>query len=174
GIFFSLAPAWRATRQPATEALQKQTRTASGTGRAGRLLVVTQIALSLVLVANAGLLVRSLAELRAVDTGTDRSDAGFVAHPGEARPGSFDKIDNDSYYPQLITRLESIPGVRRASASLMKPAADGTGFIENVAPAGEPPELGRGIDSMSTPVSPGFFEAIGIPLLSGRDFAWSD
>src|SRR5207237_9116577 len=89
GIVFSLAPAWRAARESATEALQKQTRAVSGTGRAGRLLVATQIALSLVLVANASLLVRSLAELRAVETGTDRSDAVFVAYPGEARPGSF-------------------------------------------------------------------------------------
>jgi predicted permease len=174
GIVFSLAPAWRAAKESATEALQQQTRAVSGTGRAGRLLVATQIALSLVLVANAGLLVRSLAELRAVDTGTDRSDAVFVAYPGEARPGAFDRIDNDTYYPRLIARLESIPGVRRASASLMKPANDGTGFIEVVSPVAEPVDLARGAESMRTPVSPGFFEAVGIPLVKGRDFTWSD
>jgi len=174
GIFFSLAPAWRAAQESATEALQQQTRSVSSTGRAGRMLVAAQIALSLVLVANASLLVRTLAELRAVDTGTDRSNEVFVAYPGEARPGSFDRIDNDAYYPQLIARLESIPGVRRASASLMKPAADGTGFIERVSPIAEPTDLAHGVDAMRTPVSPGFFEAVGIPRVSGRDFSWGD
>ncbi len=174
GVVFSLAPAWRAAKESATEALQKHTRAVSGTGRAGRLLVATQIALSLVLVTNSSLLVRSLAELRAVETGTERSDDVFVAYPGEARPGAFAKIDNDAYYPQLIARLESIPGVRRASASLMKPANDGTGFIEVVSPVAEPLDLARGAESMRTPVSPGFFEAVGIPVVKGRDFAWSD
>jgi predicted permease len=174
GIVFSLAPAWRAAKESATEALQKQTRAVSGTGRTGRLLVATQIALSLVLVANASLLVRSLAELRAVETGTERSDDVFVAYPGEARPGAFAAIDNDAYYPHLIRRLESIPGVRRASASLLKPANEGTGFIEVVAPIAEPADRGRGAESMRTPISPGFFEAVGIPLIKGRDFTWSD
>src|SRR5260370_39393295 len=64
GIVFSVVPAWRVTRQDAAESPQMRARGATGTGRAGRLLIATQIALSLVLLANAGLLVRSLVQVR--------------------------------------------------------------------------------------------------------------
>jgi predicted permease len=173
GVVFSLAPVWRVTQQESAGALQHGTRTASGTGRAGKLLISAQIALSLVLVTNAGLLVRSLAEVRAIKSGVERTDGVLVAYPGSARPGEYEKVDNDSYYPEVIRRLSAVPGVRRASISLLKPAAGG-GFDELVSPVGEPSILTRGVGSTRTPVAPEFFDAVGIPLVKGRDFGWSD
>jgi hypothetical protein len=63
--------------------------------------------------------------------------------------------------------------VRRACVSLLKPASGGA-FDEIVAPIGETSLLTRGVDAKRSPVSPGFLDAVGIPLVKGRDFGWSD
>jgi hypothetical protein len=78
GILCSALPAWQGTRGTATEALQTQGRTFSVSGRGGKMLVGAQLALSLVLLTTAGVLVRSLSELRALKTGIERSDNVFV------------------------------------------------------------------------------------------------
>jgi predicted permease len=173
GVLFSVVPALRGTRQSSTDALKKQTRAASASGHTGRLLVSAQVALSLVLLANAGLLVRSLAALRAIPSGIQRTDRVMVAYPGEARAGAFARVDNDSYYPQVLERIEAIPGVRRASVSLLKPGTGGA-FSALVAPLDEDAILARGMESALTPVAPGFFDTLGIHVLQGRDFTWTD
>jgi predicted permease len=171
GILSSALPAWRGTRGTATEALQTAGRSFSVSGRAGRLLVGVQLALSLVLLTTAGLLVRSLSELRAVKTGIERSDDVFVAYPEAVRPGVYDRLDNDAYYPQVLARIEAIPGVRRASVSLNKPGTGG-GLLEVVRLVDT--QEGEGPAAIRSPVSPGFFAAIGIPVVKGRDFEWRD
>jgi predicted permease len=172
GILCSALPAWRGTRGTATEALQTQGRTFSVSGRAGRVLVGTQLALSLVLLTTAGVLVRSLSELRALKTGIERSDDVFVAYPGAAHPGAYDGIDNDTYYPQVLQRIEALPGVRRASIALGKPGTGG-GPRDAVVRFGETQEA-AGVVATRSPVAPGFFAAVGIPVLKGRDFEWRD
>jgi putative ABC transport system permease protein len=171
GLLFSLAPVWRVTQQ-SSRALQS-TRTASGTRRPGRRLVTAQVALSLILLTNATLLVRSLAAVRGIDSGLNRTDRVHVAYPAAARPGAYAGVDNDSYYPAVLERLAAVPGVLRASISLLKPG-DGGGFSELVAPAGESSALSPGIEAMGSPVSPGFFDAVGIAMVKGRDFNWAD
>ena len=172
GILCSALPAWRGTRGTAAEALQTEGRTFSVSGRAGRLLVGTQLALSLVLLTTAGVLVRSLSELRALKTGIERSDDVFVAYPGAAHPGAYDGIDNDTYYPQVLRRIEALPGVTRASVSLLKPGAGG-GPRDAVVRFGETQEA-AGVVATRSPVAPGFFAAVGIPVVQGRDFDWRD
>ncbi len=113
GLLFSVAPAWRVGRASAAAALQRSTRTATRSGRTGRTLVAVQVGLSLVLLINAGLLVRSLQEIRAVDSGL-RTDDVFVVYPA-ARPGGYQGVDHDSYYPAVLQRLAAIPGVRDVS-----------------------------------------------------------
>ena len=170
GLLFSLIPAVRATRVPSTELLQKSTRTATS-GSGGRWLVAAQVALSLVLLANAGLLVRTLQQIRAVDSGM-RSEHILVAYPG-ALPGGYSGIDNDTYYPQVVERLRSIPGVSRVAISLSKPGGGGAGAIEPVSSISGPAEAG-GVGSSLTSISPAFFETLGVSVKSGRDFSWSD
>ena len=172
GILCSALPAWRGTRGTAAEALQTEGRTFSVSGRAGRLLVGTQLALSLVLLTTAGVLVRSLSELRALKTGIERSDDVFVAYPGAAHPGAYDGIDNDTYYQQVLRRIEALPGVTRASVSLLKPGAGG-GPRDAVVRFGETQEA-AGVVATRSPVAPGFFAAVGIPVVQGRDFEWRD
>ena len=172
GILCSALPAWRGTRGTATEALQTEGRTFSVSGRPGRILVGAQLALSLVLLTTAGVLIRSLSELRAVKTGIERSDDVVVAYPREAHPGAYDKLDNDAYYPQVLRRIEALPGVKRASVSLRKPGTGG-GPREAVVRLGDIQEA-AGVAATRSPVSPGFFAAVGIPVVNGRDFEWRD
>ena len=171
GLLFSVAPAWRVGRASATVALQRSTRTATRSGRAGRILVAVQVGLSLVLLINAGLLVRSLQAIRAVDSGL-RTDNVFVVYPGP-KPGGYQGVDHDSYYPAVLQRLAAIPGVRGASASLFKPAAGGGAAPEPVSRVGGAAGSSE-VPAVRTPVSPGFFDTLGLPVLTGRDFEWRD
>ncbi|HEV8345253.1 MAG TPA: ABC transporter permease [Vicinamibacterales bacterium] len=175
GVVFSLAPAWRATRRSAVEALQQSTRTSTGVGRAGRRLVAAQVALSLVLLTNAGLLVRSLQEIRAVPSGLQADDV-FVTFPAPL-PGGYAPAGaggNDTYYPQLVARLMALPGMARASISLTKPAGGFSSQTTPVALIAEADLLTHGIGAIRTAVSPGFFDTLGMSIVSGRDFSWSD
>jgi hypothetical protein len=129
------------------------------------------VALSLVLLAAAGVLIRTLAELRGIDTGIERSDGVIVAYPEPAQPSAYDGIDNDAYYPQLLARIAAIPGVERASVSLLKPRT-GRGFRDAVVRQGAP--AATGVAATRSPVAPGFFDAVGIGLIKGRDFDWRD
>ncbi len=171
GLLFSVAPAWRVGRTSATGALQRSARTATRNGRPGRILVAVQVGLSLVLLINAGLLVRSLQAIRAVDSGL-RTDDVFVVYPA-ARPGGYQNVDHDSYYPVVLQRLAALPGVRAVGASLFKPAAGGGATPEPVARAGGAAGSSE-VRAVRTPVSPGFFDTLGLRVLTGRDFDWRD
>ena len=172
GVLFSLAPIWLAVGGRAAAALRQTGRTITSTGRTGRRLVGVQIALSLILVMNAGLLVRSLQQLRAVPSGM-RAEGVTVAYTWSGW-SSYKGVDNDAYYPDVIAHLRAVPGVRSVAVSLFKPGGGGIGGGQRVAPSGAPDAVGAGIQSVGGAVSPGFFEALGMPIRGGRDFHWSD
>jgi predicted permease len=170
GSLFSLAPCWWVIRQRATT-LRVDSRTVAGSGRFGPVLVGTQVALAIILVVHAGLLVRTLQQVRAVDTGLEADDV-VVAYT-RAVVGGYDAVDNDAYYPALIERLHEVPGVEHASVSLLKPGGGG-GISSSVAPAAAE-EAGRVVTGVTrTPVAPDFFRALGVPLREGRDFSLRD
>ena len=124
------------------------------------------------LLTNGGLLVRSLQEIRAVDSGM-RTDDVFVVYPA-AKPGGYQGVDHDSYYPAVLQRLAAIPGVRDVSVSLFKPAAGGGAAPEPVSRLADAPGSSSEVPAVRTPVSPGFFNTLGLPVLAGRDFDWRD
>jgi putative ABC transport system permease protein len=172
GLLFSVAPAWRLGRASAIAALQGSPRTATRTGRTGRTLVAVQVGLSLVLLMNAGLLVRSLQKIRAVDSGM-RTDNVFVVYPA-GRPGGYQGVDHDSYYPAVLQRLAAIAGVRDVGIALFKPAAGAAPPPEPVSRAAAGPGSSSEVPAVQAPVSPGFFKTLGLPVLAGRDFDWRD
>jgi hypothetical protein len=104
-----------------------------------------------------------------VFAGGERQDfaAGGVAHdvPRCILLG----LDNDSYQPTLLARIAAVPGVRAASFSFVIPGI-GAPLLEPVAPLGATTEASAAIAS----VSPGFFRVLHMPLIEGRDFAWTD
>ena len=172
GLLFSLAPAWRLGRVSAVAALQGSPRTATRSGRTSRTLVAVQVGLSLVLLINAGLLVRSLQEIRAVDSGL-RTDDVFVVYPA-ARPGGYQGVDHDSYYPAVLERLAAIPAVRDVGIALFKPAAGGAPPPEAVSLAAVGPGSSSDVPAFQAQVSPGFFNALSLRVVTGRDFDWRD
>jgi putative ABC transport system permease protein len=172
GLLFSVAPAWWVGRASAATALQSSTRTTTRSGRTGRMLVAVQVGLSLVLLMNAGLLVRSLQEVHAVDSGI-RTDDVFVVYPS-AKPGGYQGVDHDSYYPAVVQRLAAIAGVRDVSVSLSKPAAGVSAVPEPVSRVDAAPGSSHEVPASRSAVSPRFFNTLGLPLLDGRDFNWRD
>src|SRR5579864_414685 len=120
GVLFGLAPAWRATRTDPARALQCNRRTVhTGAGRFGKLLVSTQIALSLVLVIGATLLVGSLEKLYSADRGFRQQGVLLMQlFPQAGR----EQIPNRAvYYRQLADALSQLPTVEAVSYSHMGP-----------------------------------------------------
>jgi putative ABC transport system permease protein len=167
-VLFGVLPAWRSTRHDPYPALQQQARVATASSRLLRVVVVAQLALSVVLLTNASLLLRSLQRLLAVDLPVDSSRVAFAFFT--PRPGSGPRPSDETYFPALLERITSLPDVEAAGIAQFPPAR--LGFRQMVAPmAWEPAD---GISAMFNSVTPGFFETLGIRTVVGRDFSWAD
>jgi putative ABC transport system permease protein len=177
-VVFGLVPALQASgAAPAQSLGERSTRSTSGvrSRRAASLLVVTEVALSLTLLAGAGLLTRSLLRLRAVDTGLDtRRVLTFqVAAPGV----QFDTPPKVlRFWAEYRRRLEALPDVASASVSSAIPLGGGGFYLgRTMIEAGAPePPAGSEVSIMWNIVSPDYFRTMGQPLLAGRDFTARD
>ncbi len=169
GILFGLAPAWRSTREDPNSALQARSRMhGSETARLGKGLIVTQVALSLVLLAGAGLFVRTLEKLRAVDPGF--RVRGMLDARLSAKPGGYKNVDWISYYRQLLERVSAEPGVASAAIVHMQPGGLNAWTVEARLKDASVPATRVDFDM----AMPGAFRVMGIALLRGRDFTWQD
>ncbi|HET7622745.1 MAG TPA: ABC transporter permease [Gemmatimonadaceae bacterium] len=136
-------------------------------------LVVVQMALALVLLAAAGLMLRSFGKLRSVDTGV--SPEGILTmqlHLPSQRYGSYEQVS--AFYRELTSRLEGLPGIARASVTTALPLAE-DGFGCNAVGVEDHPPTPN-VSAPCVPVSavsPGFFSALGISV-RGRIPTWSD
>jgi predicted permease len=172
GILFALAPAWRASRQDPAAALQQGARgLTGGTGKLSRALIVTQVALSMVLLLGAGLLVSSFAKLRNLEFGFPKDRVLQIGlYP---RPGGYQNLNINAYHQQLIERVAALPGVN--SVSFSDPAIpEPEPWQDAVSPAAADPSSAVHVNAAALQVSPGFFTTLGIPLLQGRAFDNSD
>ena len=174
-LLFGLAPALQASKPDLTDALKEGGRSSAGLAR-NRLrsvLVISEVALSMVLLIGAGLMIRSFAKLNQVDPGfnPDRVFTMGVTllrskYPEEERVASF--------YSQLLERAAATPGVVSAGAISDLPLL-GSNTSDSFTIEGRPPVAKQ--EEPSTEyhvVTPRYFESMGIPLLAGRDFAWTD
>jgi predicted permease len=151
------------------------TRVTSGTRRRLRIFAVTQIAASFLLLAGAGMLLKTLLKLQSVETGFDTRHVLVLNVPAESYGRSPEQTV--SFYKEAIRRITDLPGVDRVAVGILTPWRDGGTFgpgfqftVEGRVPApGEDDPRGR----MRT-ISPGFFTALGIPLIGGRDFNEAD
>jgi len=171
GVLFGLVPALRAMSAAPASSLR-----AAGKGvetRFGRFfgnsLVVSQVALSVLLLSAAGLFLDHLSNLRN-GLGFQRDNL-LLIRLDPAAGYSADELSR--LYRQLLDRLQTIPGVRSATLSGMTPLS-GAGASRHVAVEGYPgkPEQNR-YHSLNW-VAPGYFETLGTPLLAGRDFTFQD
>ena len=176
GILFGLAPALRAMRVDLNSVLKAAGRGFSGTssrpGRVpiGKVLVVAQVALSLLLLVLAGLFVRSFRNLSEVNLGYDRDH--IVQFGTNAVTYGYQRAEVIPLYDQILQRLRSIPGVREASLSDNR-LLSGTDSQDPFTLEGE----GKAREDEEVRydwVGPGFFDAAGIPILEGRDIGPQD
>jgi predicted permease len=172
GILFGLAPAWRCSREDPSSLLQQNARSLSGgAGKLNKALIITQVALSLVLLLGAGLFVRSFQRLRSIDLGFQRGSVlEITLYP---KPGGYQNLDLNSYHKLLLARISSLPGVGSVSfgdTSIPNPQ----GWHDTVSPMTTDSSTGISLMANAAMVSPGFFQTLGIQLLRGRDFAEAD
>ncbi len=172
GILFGVAPAWRSSREDPATVLQQNARSlSSGTGKLSKALIITQVALSLVLLLGAGLLARSFEKLRSIDLGFQKESLlEITLYP---KPGGYQNLDLNSYHKQLLARISSLPGVGSVSfgdATIPSPQ----GWHDTVSPMTADSSTGARFLANAAEVSPTFFRTLGIPLLRGRDFTEAD
>ena len=172
GILFGVAPAWRGTRIPLNAAMKENARGLAGSRlRLGKTLVISQVALSLVLLIGAGLLVTTFRKLMAVDAGFNRENVLLV----HVEPGN-SKIPKDRLgvvYDQILENVRSLPGVRSASRSVMTPISGGFWNEEVQADSFSPKSREDSIVYFNR-VTPMFFQTLDTPILAGRDFSVHD
>ena len=175
GILFGLVPAFTATRG-LSSSLKESGRgavTSRGGTRVRGALVVVELALAVMLLAGAGLLMRSFMKLQAVDPGFKAEQAlTFDLTLPDARYK--EEAQTVAFFDQLLPRLRALPGVRSASAVMGLPLS-GLDFIISFEVGGRPPVPPSQQPSMQVRVAtPDYFQAIGIPLTRGRGFTEAD
>jgi putative ABC transport system permease protein len=174
GIIFGIAPALEATRLNLNDALKEGGKGAGGQGsRSRRLrgaLVIAEVALALVLLVSAGLLVKSFMRLQKIDTGfeTENVLTMVVRLPGgKYREGQ----QIVTFFREATERIGALPGVRSAGMVNFLPLYGGLGSSTGFAVEGRPaPPPGEGPSTNVRVSDAGYFSAMGIPLLRGRNF----
>jgi predicted permease len=144
----------------------------SGAGRLRGALVGLEVALAVVVSMGSLLLVRSLLRLQAVDTGF--AGAGVTVVP--LLPGEREHPEGEAvvaFYEAVLERVAALPGVEQASLVSMAPFS-GPNSANLVAPEGQALERSEAPDADFRSVAPGYFRALRIPLLRGRDFGRED
>jgi predicted permease len=170
GLFFGLAPALQATRTEATPALKASGGT-STRSRFGKILVATQVALSLLLLVGAGLFLRTLHNLKNVDAGFRRDGVVTMRVNPPVTVNQQAKLVN--LWGEILSRVQRLPGVRAASLSTLTPL-DGNDRAVLVDVTGFTPRIEQDKEIRLNQISPGFFRTFGIDLLRGRAFADTD
>lgn len=168
-ILFSLAPAVRATRAEPATLLQSGSRGSTGGHERfslRRALVVSQVALSIVLLMSALLFARSLHNLTTLNIGFQ--ETGTLVTAVDFSHLHIPKDDNVGYNREILKHVQAIPGVEAAAGALMVPFGGET-WNDGVIPEGKEEDK-EGAWAWENYLSPGYFQTIGTPLLSGRDF----
>lgn len=177
GIVAGLAPAWRLTKTNLNEALKSglgRTDADTSGNRARAILVVSEVALSLILLAGAGLLSRSLWNLHRVNPGLDPHNVLTMSLPVTTKRLPTPAAQAE-FFEDVLRRLRALPGVESAAAIDNMPLSGDGGSIQPVQIEGRPvvqmadqPEVAVRL------ISSGFIHTMRIPLIAGREFNDSD
>jgi len=172
GVIFGLVPALDGARADQRAALSRAGRTVSSPhGGLRSRFVMGEIALAFVLLTSAGLMIRSFARMRGVDTGYDASGVVTMAVdlPSHSYP---DAAHIRQFHAAVLERLANIPGARAVGAASYQPMG-GMGIMGDFA-AEDGAALPQGYSVDKPTVSPGYFGAMGIRLARGREFTPRD
>jgi putative ABC transport system permease protein len=175
GILFGIVPALQASKLDVTSALKQGGRSGEGHRRtsARSLLLIGEVALSLMLLVGAGLLIKSFLRLQEIRPGFNAHNV-LIANLALPYP-KYQYEQFEEFFRQLKERLEAAPGVQAAGGSMNLPLnasgyAIGRGFI----PEGRPLTVDENRDAMFSSITGDYFRALQIPLLSGRTFELRD
>jgi len=173
GIAAGLFPAFQGSRSDIVESLKgRSVSTGRSHARFRDVLVAAEVALSLVLLAGAGLLLHSFSRLQNVHTGvrTDHTLTMALALP-EASYKSRAQVS--TFYHQIIDRVQTVPGVQSAGLVTCAPVDGHCGdYVFEIEGRKLPP--GKLMDALNRAADPGYFRTAGIPLLEGRTFTPRD
>jgi predicted permease len=174
GVFFGLIPAWRVTRLGVSDVIKDQGSTSSASvSHVGfrKVLVAGQVAFTLLLLAGAGLFVRSLWNLRNQDLGLKTDNV--ITFSVQPSLNGYDTPRSIALYDQMRARLAAMPGVRSVGSGDV-PTLSGDDEGSNITAEGgvQIPEELQDVDRVA--VSPNYFSTLGIPLLSGRELTEAD
>jgi putative ABC transport system permease protein len=173
-LAFGIVPALQATRTAVTSALKEDSGSVAGGGRQARLrrlLVVAQVALSMLLLAGAGLFARSLYNLKTLDPGF-RVDNVFAFSIDPSLSG-YEGDRLTALYRRMQEELLAVPGVRDVSMSEIG-ALSGSQWSMSVRVDGYQAKEGEDMNPSVDGVGPRYFATMGIPLVSGREFTERD
>ena len=178
GLLFGAAPALGATRVDLISAIRQVQPPASGrhAWSTGRVLVAAQSGLAVLLLVSCGLFVRTVANLESADLGFPVEHLLYARV--EPRSANLPQSQRSQFFEQALARLERLPGVRSVAAATSVPFGGKTNVGAEPtltvcwtnASSGVPVALPVQVNL----VSPGYFSTLDVPLLAGRDFAWSD
>jgi putative ABC transport system permease protein len=176
GVMLGVAPAVRLSRTDLKTLMNESGRSASGGPKTARMMgvmTVAEVALAVMLVAGAGWLVQSFAKLRSTDPGFQVAGRLIVdVRPSPQRVRGAEQTI--AWTRALFDRLRAIPGVAAVGSTAVFPlrgTLDGSLFVQF---QGEPFDPVHPIGARMRLVTPGFFAAMGIPLVAGRDFTVDD
>ena len=173
GAVFGLAPALQATRPGLVTALKESA--AQGGARRSRLrsvLVVVQIALSLVVLIGGGLLVRTVQRLQSMNPGFDPNNALMMSF--DVGLQGYDQAHGEQFYQQVLDRVNGLPGIKSAAITSYVPltvnySSNGV-YIE-----GQPSERGANVPTaMVGSVGANYFQTLSTPIVEGREFTSHD
>ena len=173
GILAGALPALRAGRLDLNGALKEGGRNDAGVGvRTRRALIICEVALSLVLLMGAGVMLRSLAALRSVDTGIDPSNV-LTMNVVLPETQYVTAAKRTAFFDSLLERVRALPGVQAAGAIDDLPSQGGS--VQPIVLEGHAELLPRDQPTVEVrKATPGYFRAMDIPILAGRDIAASD
>jgi len=171
GIAFGLAPALQSMRFDLWSTLKDATGAVSGGGGSVRMrkgLVTAQVALSFLLLAGAGLFVRTLINLKGTDSGF-RGIHNLVTFQVDPALNGYSMGRLQTFYRQALQNISSTPGVTAAGFAAVA-VLSGDEWDSTLSVEGHKAADGEDMQAFMSSVSPGYWKAMGVPLIEGRDF----
>ena len=176
GLMSGLAPAWQASNPALARELNESSRGTSASRHRQRLrdaLVVSEVALSLTLLVSAGLMIRSFSRLVSQQLGYNPEHVITMGLglPERKYP---EQGDRERFFDQVLEQARALPGVQAAALVAGLPLSGWNSSLAVTILGAPPPAPGEAVAAGYAQISPGYFRAMNIPLLQGRDFTIGD
>ncbi|HTS27641.1 MAG TPA: ABC transporter permease [Bryobacteraceae bacterium] len=171
GLLFGIAPAFQALRLDLWSTLKDVVGAVTGSGSSVKLrkgLVIAQVALSFLLLAGAGLFVRTLSNLKHLNSGF-RSAENLVTFQVDPALNGYSVERLLAFYQRVLDTIRPLPGVKSAGYSVVAVLA-GNEWDSTMSVEGHKSRDGEDMQAFMNAISPGYFQTMGVPLIEGRDF----